>query len=282
MGDKSLRELSFESVESVHNVIWYLIWEKHRYLTMGFIIASIVLYLILLINFLDLFVDGGIFYSLVPPFLYYAYFASQAKKWFMQQFAEKNGMQYQETLQVGAMKGRLFKAGNDRKIEHVVSTRYRNHPLKLFHYSYSTGSGRNKSTHPFTVIEIIFEKVEFPHILLQSKTMKKFGAKVKGEKSLSLEEEYNMNYNLYTVPGYEIEIFQIFTHQVLRFLKEKGEHFSIEFADDRLYIYDDLSISNKKQLQDMYEVTQRIFDSIGALLNRLHDDFAVLHPYYKK
>jgi hypothetical protein len=132
------------------------------------------------------------------------------------------------------------------------------------------------------VTEIFFEQVQFPHILLQSRTMAKYGSSDKNIKTIELEEEFEKFYRLHAAQGYEIEIFQIFTPEALRFLKEKGMHFSIEFAENRLYVYDDKTIVNKKQLFEMYEVTRQIFDSIGPLLNRLHDDFATLHPYYGK
>jgi hypothetical protein len=271
MERRPLESLNFKSIEHVGNATWYLITKKYVYWSIAVTVVSV----ILLFYFQS-------FYILMIPFIYYAYFRAIAWKWFMQQFAKTNGMKYQEKLPMDSVKGKLFQIGNSRNIYHVVSTKYLDHSLRLFNYTYSIGSGKNRTTYNFTVAEIFFEKVEFPHILLQSKTMWRYGAKDKNQKRLSLEEEFKKDYYLYSKDGYEVEVFQIFTPEVLRYLKENGRHFSIEFAENRLYIYDDLAISNRKDLQNMYRVTKKIFDSIGALLNRLHDDFAVLHPYYKK
>ena len=280
-----LKSLDFDSIEHVHDAAWQLIWQKHRIITIGVVVISIIVFASPL--FLTRYLIGSSLFNvsiigLAIPALYYGYFSRRARAWFMQQFAAVNNLEYQATLALTSVKGRLFEVGHSKNIKHSVSTTYQDHPLKLFHYHYTVGHGKSSVRYKFTVAEIFFEKVEFPHILLQSRTMSKYGAKGKNMHTISLEEEFSGLYQLHATEGYEIEIFQIFTPKVLRFLKEKGPHFSIEFADDRLYIYDDVIIANKKQLHEMYSVTQQIFDSIGPLLNRLHDDFAVLHPYYNK
>ena len=283
--DKS-KSLDFASIEHTDDVTWYLIWRKYRITTISILTVSILFFVGLILiaskHHLEELFFASFLFPLTILFMYYGYVRTKAKKWFMQQFAAVNNLAYQKTLPLSSVKRRLFEVGHSKSITDVVSAKYQDHLLRLFHYHYTRGYGRSSRIYYFTVAELFFEKVEFPHILLQSRTMAKYGTKGKNMQTIPLEENFKKLYRLHATQGYEIEIFQIFTPKVLHFLKETGPHFSIEFADNRLYIYDDLTILNKKQLYEIYEVTQQIFDSIGPLLNRLHDDFAVLHPYYRR
>jgi hypothetical protein len=271
MQQKPLPSIDLESIEKAGSITNYLIWKKYRYWTFG-VIAVFVL-------------ESYYFHTAYTFILFMGYFFTlqrRAEEMFIQYFAKINGMEYKYSDSVDSVAGHLFKTGEDRDIEHVISTTYMDHPLRLFYYTYSVKVGKNKVANNFTVAEITFPKVAFPHILLQTRTMRRYGAKGPNEKQISLEGDFGKDLILYATEGYEIEIFQIFTPEVMQFLREKGKHFSIEFAEDKLYIYDDLRITKKKQLQDMYEVTKKIFDLTGALLGRLHDDFEALHPYYQK
>jgi hypothetical protein len=61
---------------------------------------------------------------------------------------------------------------------------------------------------------------------------------------------------------------------------EKESPYSIEFAHNRMYIYDDIHILEKENLIAMYKIAQHLLVTIGPLLDRLHDDFSALHPYF--
>jgi hypothetical protein len=185
-----------------------------------------------------------------------------------------------------SLRGRLMRAGasNFQFAHNCISGTYKNHPMRLFNYQFSSG-GENNSTFPFTVMETTFEKTIFPYILLQSKTMYKYEnheifSKTKNIR-IKLENDFEENFNLFTTAGYEVEVLQIFTREILQFLKDKGSKFSIEFAENRMYIYINRYILKRSELAEMYQIAQKIFDLIGPLLNRLHDDFSALHPYYK-
>lgn len=262
-------------IESVHQAAWQLAWSPRYKKTTIWIIVISGIISIPFFNPIPLVVVCGI---------YFAYLHTKAEKWFFEQFADANNLNYSESAPIESVKGRLFDVGHGKEISNVVSGIHQNHPMRLYHYSYSVGGGKNQRTYNFTVFEITFEKTVFPHILLQSRTMWKYGSEDNSGEvqdiELSLEGEFSKSYRLYSTQKYEIEILQIFTHEVLQFLKQNGPELSIEFAENKMYIYDDRAISNRKQLDAMYNVAQKIFDSIGPLLNRLHDDFAALHEYY--
>lgn len=216
---------------------------------------------------------------------YYFYLKSKVHDEFMRQFALANNLEYTKSTEMNSFRGRLMQAGHSQSANNCISGTYKNHPIRLFNYQFSSGGGKSESTFPFTVVETTFEKTIFPYIFLQSKIMYRYGdtdiiGKDKDVK-IKLENDLEDSFNLFATNGYEVEVLQIFTREILQFLKDNGSKFSIEFAENRMYVYCNRYLSKKSELVELYQITQKIFDQIGPLLNRLHDDFSALHPYYK-
>jgi hypothetical protein len=265
--------ISLGQIENVRKATAVYVFKKRWPITLIIVAISILLF----------------FIQPILPFMillvYYAYIQSKIHTQFMQQFAATHNFNYERAGTIDMVKGRLFKVGHSHTLSHVISGAYSSHPMKLFNFNYSVGSGKSKRTYYFTVLEITFDKTIFPHILLQSTTMGKFGfSDYSGEvqdAEINLENNFSDNFKLYATKGYEIEVLQIFTKEVLEFLGQKSSKYSIEFAENRMYIYDDLIVTKNPQLNELLEVTQKIFDLIGPLCNRLEDDFRALHPYYK-
>ena len=198
----------------------------------------------------------------------------------MKGFAAQNGMVYAEHGALEDCRGRLYEIGHSRGVTNTIVGNWNNYPIKLFNYSYTTSSGKSQQRHAFTVLEISFAKIEFPYIFLQAKNMWGFFAGAFGQGvEIPLQ---NKNFHLSAAKGYEIEALQIFSDQLLEYLAHNAPNFSIEFAENRINIYDDKTLSNKKDLLQLLDAGKHIIDSSGALISRLSDDFAALHPYYKK
>ena len=260
-----------EIIQDVKTTTWSLIRKKYLSASIGVILLSI---LIIIIH---------PFLPIIALAVYYFYIQNKVLAEFMKQFAAANNLEYQKNLPLSSIRGDFFKIGHSQGISNALSGIYQNHPTKLFSYRFTTGGGKNQSVHLFTIFEVTFEKTIFPRILLQSQTMRRFGEFTFGskEKEISLEENFKPSYRLFADPGYEVETLQIFTPEVLEFLKTQAPDFTVEFAEDRMYLYDDRQISNRAQLSEFYLVAKKMLDTLGPLLNRLHDDFAALHPYYK-
>lgn len=259
--------------ESVNKIAWHLVTKKHRYISIVTVAVAVALV------FLDLRL------TLCVVAVFFALIYVKARKLFMRYFAEAHGLKYEEGASVNSATGRLFRLGHGQSILHVIFDDFSGRPMRLFNFDYTTGSGKSSRTHPFTVLEIDFEKTVFPYILLQSRTMSKHAATdwwgIDQDRTIPLEEAFQRSFSLYATQGYETEALQIFTPDTLGFLVQNSADFSIEFAEDKMYIYDDKNISTRKELQKLYDVARKIFELLGPLLNRLHDDFAALHPYYK-
>ncbi len=205
---------------------------------------------------------------------------------FMKRFANENNLNYEFSIPSENLSGRLFSISNSEFTSNVLSGIHNETPIKIFNYQYTVGSGDNSRTYSFTISEITTEKTNFPYILLKSNSMPHYNSidlfKKEKDIEISLEPEFKKTYSLYTNEGYEIEALQIFTADLLMFLRENGSHFSIEFANNKIYVYDDKLIRDEKDLSILLDLTKKIIEKIGPFLNRLHDDFSALHAYYKK
>jgi hypothetical protein len=215
----------------------------------------------------------------------FMYFQSKVHNEFMRQFALANNLEYAKSIEMNSLRGRLMESGGSRSAHNCISGTYKDHLIRLFNYQFSVGGGKNSSTYSFTVMETTFEKTTFPYILLQSRIMYRYGnSDIIGKNNdakIKLENDFEDSFSLFATNGYEVEALQIFTREMLQFLKDNGSKFSIEFAENRMYIYTNRYILKRSELAEMYQIAQKIFDQIGPLLNRLHDDFSALHPYYK-
>jgi len=268
-----------EPIKCVKSATWNLAWKDYKNWTIFIVILSLMVFALFFYHFYFLYFIFIIFA------IYYSFLYRKAHRKFMMEFAAMNKFDYKEQLPPGSFKGSIFDFGHSQRVDHVVSGNYNNQNIRLFNYQTRTGHGRYQRTYNFTVFEIFFEKVEFPLIILQTKRrwsdIFRFAFK-KNIKEIKLEGEFKENFRLFCTEGYAIEVLQIFRPETLRLLKEKGLKFNIEMTADRLYIYESDLIAAKKQLHELYEIGQTIIVSLGPLLNRLSNDFKVLHKYYKK
>jgi hypothetical protein len=207
----------------------------------------------------------------------------------MRAFAKKNGLEYVKDRNeikkvLDSLKARLFSVGHSKNVSSLMSGEYKEYPTKLFNYRYTVGSGKNSSTYNFTVCEIEVSKTKFPHIYLKSDKMwhnlskDRFG--MNKDVRINLEDQFEKSFNLYCTHGYEIETLQIFTADLLTYLKEHGNKFSIEFFNNKIYFFYNKRMHKEKDLQEFLTVVQRVLYKTDGLLHRLHDDFDAMHGVY--
>lgn len=266
----------FKKAKDTRDIAIELIKKTPYWMILVFVLIFPLVHILNIIPIIDL-----ITISLFLIFCYIIYIYNKAQKIFMEQFAKDNGLNYQKTAPIETVHGKLFEVGHSRSINNVISGIYKDHPMRIFNYTFVTGHGRHSRSHGFTVLELSFEKVDFPHILLLSQTMGYYrGIRGKSE-SISLEDEFRKDFELFVQKGYEIEAMQIFTLETLRTIKEKVAKFSIGFYDKTVYFFDDKTIGKNIDLQELLGVTEKVFESMRPLLNRLYNDFEVLHKYYR-
>ena len=209
---------------------------------------------------------------------------------FLVRFAKNNNFTFKEKMDMAdlkSMKTRLFSYGRSIKAYNVLTKKDdKNTSLQIFNFSCVVGSGKNSHTHVFTVAKTEFEKTNFPHIFLKSDGMRKYNHGdfwgLDKDVKISLEKEFEDKFDLYCTQDYEIEVLQIFTKEVLDELYLFKSKFSVEFAQNKIYVYRDLTLTKEDDIIELIKIVEKILEKAGPLINRLHDDFSSMDQFYKK
>ncbi len=245
--------------------------------------------IIVLIIILMFFVIGP-FAIIFPLFAYFGIKKYIEHKNLITEFANEMGLDYVESeskayFVLQSLKSRLFRTGHSKTVSNLMVGEIENHPLKIFNYFYTVGSGKSSTRYSFTVSEIEIGETRFPHIFLRSKRMWGYSNRrifgVNKDTKINLEDEYRKKFSLYCTENYEIEVLQIFTPQLLDYLVEHGNKFSIEFYENKIYVFDNKVIRKKEDLQELYSINKIILSNTDGLLHRLKNDFESLHEVYK-
>jgi hypothetical protein len=211
---------------------------------------------------------------LAIPFGWYSSVRSRIQHEFMQQFAEANGFTYSINRGPSGLDGSLFRIGDNRSFFDVVTGQYASHPVALFTYSYTTGSGKSRQVHQYTVFDVQFDTA-MVDILLESggHSFVEFGgsmfSSLTGHELVKLEGDFNKYFSLSVPKGYEIEALEIFTPDVMAELIDRCKGLSLEIVNDHLYIYDHKIVCTKVDLYELYGVAQYFDEKLGPVLGRM-------------
>lgn len=192
---------------------------------------------------------------------------------FMKQFALANNFKYRGDWAFSDdVSGTLFTYGNNKKISHVVEGIYKDHRLRIFFYSYSTGSGKNKQTYNYSVAEVTF-KGQAPDIVLSSRDDWDFGTYTqKKHKKLEIEAPFSESFSVYTVEDLEIETLQIFTRDVMDGILKLGKGFNFEFVGDKLYVFRLGEILKKVDLESFLELLKYLVENVAPKVFNIGKD----------
>lgn len=201
---------------------------------------------------------------------------------FMEQFAAANGYRYRAQTKTDNLKGSLFAIGSDKRAEDEVSGVYQGYPMRLFTYHYTVHMGRSSHTFDTMVFEVAFN-TKLPDVLLSSRSQGfLFGRPLFLPNEIPLEGDLNKTFRLYADKGYEIEALQIFTPELLAHLVALPVHYTLEFINNKLYVYSDHVITKRNDLNNMYAVVAELAVHLGPFLARLKDDVQAMDEFYKK
>jgi hypothetical protein len=189
---------------------------------------------------------------------------------FMKQIADKLGYGYNFTDNLLDLRGKLFEIGHDRKMQHVLSGKYLDLPIKIFNYYFTVGSGKNRRTYSYTVFETQFN-TKLPDIVLLTNNFLSFFnidtfSMINGKEKFSLEGDFNKYFKLYAPKDLEIEVLEIFTPDVMAELIDKFHGMNIEIFENKMYIYVGGVVSTKREILLMHELVSQLSKKLNKVL----------------
>lgn len=191
-------------------------------------------------------------------------------------FAAANALVYLTGERNPPYPGLIFSHGDARQ----TSDNYRSSGQPLFdlgNYRYTTGSGKEKTTHSWGYLALKLER-NLPHMVLDARGNNGIlGASTlpttfRRDQKLSLEGDFDRHFTLYCPRQYERDALYVFTPDLMALLIDETAAFDVEIVDDWMFVY-----SVQPFALDEAKTVNRLFgiiDTVGAKTLRQTDRYA--------
>ena len=192
---------------------------------------------------------------------------ASAVRWYrLDRFAQANGMTWHPVSADPPLPGMVFSQGRSRQATDVIrGTRPRF--VEFGNYRYTTGSGKNETTHHWGYVAVKLS-TPLPHIVLDATSNNAlFGSNLPAsfDKSqrLSLEGDFDRHFSLYCPHGYEADALYLFTPDIMVRFIDHAAALDVEIVDDWLFLY------AKREFSTLDPATWSwLFSVVGALIDK--------------
>jgi hypothetical protein len=184
----------------------------------------------------------------------------------LDRFAKANGLVFSPANPNPNYPGAIFGHGHSRKsYEHFRSASERF--LNFGNYRYTTGSGKNSTTHTWGFMALELDR-SLPHMVLDSKANNGlFGGSnlptvFSKDQVLSLEGDFDNYFTLYCPKEYERDALYVFTPDLMALCIDHAAPFDIEIIDRWMFVYSAMPFD--MMYGGIYERLFGIVDTVGA------------------
>jgi hypothetical protein len=188
-------------------------------------------------------------------------------RWYrLDRFARANGLVSLPLSPDPRYSGSIFGIGNSRAGYdrlHSGSGRF----LDLGNYRYTTGSGKNRTTHNWGYLALQLDR-RLPNMVLDARSNDGvFGAtrlpnRFSRDQVLKLEGDFNRYFTLYCPREYERDALYVFTPDLMALLIDNAHMFDVEIVDDWMFVYSARPLDTLDP--DVLRRIFRIVDTVGA------------------
>jgi len=192
---------------------------------------------------------------------------SGAERWYrLDRFAQANGMAWHPVSENPPLPGMVFGQGSARKSTDVVRGA-RPRFVEFGNYQYTTGSGKNRTTHHWGYVAVKLS-TPLPHIVLDATSNNAlFGSNLPAsfdrDQRLSLEGDFDKHFALYCPAGYEADALYLFTPDIMARFIDHAAALDVEIVDDWMFLY------AKRQFSTLDPATWAwLFSVVGAFLDK--------------
>ncbi len=192
---------------------------------------------------------------------------SHARAYRLDRFAQANGLTWFARASAPPLPGMIFSHGSSRTASDILRGD-RPRFVEFANYRYTTGSGKNRTTHRWGYVAIKLA-TPLPHIVLDAQGNNGlFGSNLpqmfdRGQR-LSLEGDFDRHFALYCPSGYESDALYLFTPDIMARFIDHAAQLDVEIVDDWLFLY------AKRDFSTLDPGTWAwLFSVVGALLDKL-------------
>ena len=260
----------------------FVAYVKKHYVT--YIILPVILLLVAIcITILTLIIHIFVF-AIVVLFIIYGSCWQKVIGSFLEKFASEIGYSYEGSADVDSVDGTIFDFGSNQKLAKIVIGKYFKQDTRLFIFNTTVGSGKNRHTERYSVLEISFDAM-LPNIHLDNhlnhiSTWYEIGPRA-NETKLSLEGDFQKYFTLYVAKQYEVEALQILTPEIMQMFISEAKNMGVEMYKSKVYLYYPGEISNKEQLVSIYGLAKEIILKLRPTFLGIETDIKDMSKYAK-
>ncbi|GGI48629.1 hypothetical protein BCL57_003331 [Agromyces flavus] len=190
-------------------------------------------------------------------------------RWYrLDRFARANAMSYEPHRRDPVLPGMIFQVGTDRVATDLVRGE-RPRPVEFGNYRFTTGSGKNRSTHRWGYVAVKLD-APLPHIVLDATNnnglfgISNLPATFDRDQRLSLEGDFDDYFALHVPVGYESDALYLFTPDIMARFIDHAAAVDVEIVDDWLFLY------TRREVSTLDPATWAwLFSVVGALLDKV-------------
>ena len=180
-------------------------------------------------------------------------------------FAQANGMTFRPFVSDPPLPGMIFHLGHSRIASQLVRGQEPRF-VEFGNYRYTTGSGKNKTTHSWGYVAVKLD-VPLPNIVLDALGNNGLGSNLPStfskDQRLSLEGDFDRHFTLYCPSGYEADALYLFTPDIMARFIDHAAQLDVEIVDDWLFLY----MRRPASTTDV-STWAWLFGTVGALLGK--------------
>lgn len=189
-------------------------------------------------------------------------------------FTKSNGFMLQPNSFAINKDGSIFGFGNTPSEKNIITGEYRGFDFELYEHSYWTGTGRSRSQHRLSILNLKLPK-KVPHLVVDSRVegSSRYGGSVLPidfdyKQKLTLEGDFSKYFNVYSPHNYQVSALSLLTPDVMQMFLAKLHRVDVELVNNRLYIYAPDVMNSSEQIANMFKAADAIIDEWGDKLRR--------------
>ncbi|MFE6996466.1 hypothetical protein ACFVAE_10955 [Microbacterium sp. NPDC057659] len=183
----------------------------------------------------------------------------------LSRFAAANGMEFVGRIDDPPLPGMIFQNGHSRHADLALRGRQPRF-VEFGNYQYTTGSGKNSTTHSWGYIAVKLD-VPLPNIVLDALGNNALGSNLPAsfskDQRLSLEGDFDRYFTLYCPAGYERDALYLFTPDIMARFIDHAAQLDVEIVDDWMFLYMQRPVSTLDPATWAW-----LFGTVGALLTK--------------
>ena len=180
-------------------------------------------------------------------------------------FAAANGMVYEHGIEDPQLPGMIFRRGSSRESSSLLRG-YQPRFVEFGNYRYTTGSGKNRSTHSWGYVAVKLD-VPLPNIVLDALGNNTLGSNLPAsfarDQRLSLEGDFDRYFTLYCPQCYEADALYLFTPDIMARFIDHAAQLDVEIVDDWMFLYMQRPASTTDAATWAW-----LFGAVGALMTK--------------